>query len=79
MGALQILIADDHDMIRRGLKALLDAKFANGRTLKVKATSNDGKTKEFEAKVRIGTPQEILYYENGGILQYVLRGLAAKN
>jgi aconitate hydratase len=62
-----------------GLKALLEAKFASGRTLKVKATAADGKTKEFEARVRIDTPQEILYYENGGILQYVLRGLAGKN
>jgi aconitate hydratase len=61
-----------------GLKALLDAKFQNGRALKVKATSPDGKVKEFETKVRIDTPQEILYYENGGILQYVLRQLAAK-
>jgi aconitate hydratase len=62
-----------------GLKALLDAKFANGKTLKVKATAADGKVKEFEVKVRIDTPQEILYFENGGILQYVLRGLAGKN
>jgi len=62
-----------------GLKSLLDAKFANGKTLKVKTTTPDGKTKEFETKVRIDTPQEILYYENGGILQYVLRQLAAKN
>jgi len=62
-----------------GLKALLDAKFANGRTLTVSAKSADGKTKQFDVKVRIDTPQEILYYENGGILQYVLRGLAGKN
>ena len=62
-----------------GLKALLAAKFANGRTLKVSAKSSDGKVKTFDAKVRIDTPQEILYYENGGILQYVLRGLAGKN
>jgi aconitate hydratase len=62
-----------------GLKALLEVRFANGRTLNVKATSADGTAKEFDAKVRIDTPQEILYYENGGILQYVLRGLAGKN
>jgi aconitate hydratase len=61
------------------LKTLLDAKFASGRTLKVKATTADGRSKEFEAKIRIDTPQEILYYENGGILQYVLRGLAGIN
>jgi aconitate hydratase len=62
-----------------GLKAMLDAKFANGKTLRVTSTSPDERTLEFEARVRIDTPQEILYYENGGILQYVLRGLAAKN
>ena len=62
-----------------GLKSLLDAKFANSRSLKVKVKAADGSSKEFEAQVRIDTPQEILYYENGGILQYVLRQLAAKN
>ncbi|HEY6446487.1 MAG TPA: aconitate hydratase AcnA [Acidobacteriaceae bacterium] len=60
-----------------GLTQLLSTKFANGHTLKVRATAN-GSTKEFEAKVRIDTPQEILYFEHGGILQYVLRQLAAQ-
>src|SRR5450755_3485300 len=32
---------------------------------------------EFDALVRIDTPQEALYYANGGILQYVLRQLLA--
>jgi aconitate hydratase len=32
---------------------------------------------EFEALVRIDTPQEALYYANAGILQYVLRQLLA--
>jgi aconitate hydratase len=58
-----------------GVKALLDAKFAGGKTIQVRATAN-GSTKEFEATVRIDTPQEILYFEHGGILQYVLRQLA---
>lgn len=35
-----------------------------------------GNTKTFMAKVRIDTPQEIEYYQNGGILRYVLRQLA---
>ncbi len=61
-----------------GLKALLAGKLAGGRTLKVKTTAADGTAKEFEARVRIDTPQEIEYYEHGGILQYVLRQLAAK-
>jgi aconitate hydratase len=60
-----------------GLKALLDAKFANGRDLTVEVTDAKKQTRSFKAKVRIDTPQEILYYQNGGILQYVLRQLAA--
>ena len=61
-----------------GLTAMLKAKFASGRTLDVTATAADGKKKTFKAKVRIDTPQEIEYYEHGGILLYVLRQLAAK-
>jgi aconitate hydratase len=61
-----------------GLTDLLKAKFADGRTLKVKAKTPDGGVKEFNAKVRIDTPQEIEYYEHGGILLYVLRQLASK-
>ena len=61
-----------------GLKAILDGKFADGKTLVVTATSADGSVKHITAKVRIDTPQEIAYYENGGILQYVLRQLASK-
>jgi len=60
------------------LKAMLDSKFANGKELAVFAESDLGKTTEFCVSVRIDTPQEILYYQNGGILQYVLRQLAAK-
>jgi aconitate hydratase len=60
------------------LTSLLTGKFAGGRTLTVKATSPDGTVKEFVAKVRIDTPQEIEYFQHGGILQYVLRQLAAK-
>jgi aconitate hydratase len=61
-----------------GLTALLKDRLANGRTLRVKATASDGAVKEFDTVVRIDTPQEIEYYEHGGILQYVLRQLAAK-
>ncbi|WP_158942368.1 aconitate hydratase [Granulicella sp. S190] len=60
------------------LKSMLDSKFAEGRMVTVFAESDLGKTIEFSATVRIDTPQEILYYQNGGILQYVLRQLAGK-
>jgi len=61
------------------LKAMLDGKFADGKLVTVFAESDLGKTTEFSATVRIDTPQEILYYQNGGILQYVLRQLAGKS
>jgi aconitate hydratase len=35
----------------------------------------EGKETTFRALVRIDTPQEVLYYRHGGILQYVLRQL----
>ena len=61
-----------------GLAAMLTGRFASGKTLRVKATASDGTVKEFDAKVRIDTPQEIEYFEHGGILLYVVRQLAAK-
>jgi aconitate hydratase len=59
-----------------GIRQMLEQKFAQGRTLTVKTTDGTGVAGKFKATVRIDTPQEILYYENGGILQYVLRQLA---
>ncbi len=47
------------------------------RTVTVKATAEDGQVSSFEARVRIDTPKEWDYYEHGGILQYVIRQLAA--
>jgi aconitate hydratase len=44
------------------------------RTVKVRAGTGDAAV-EFDAKVRIDTPGEASYYRNGGIMQYVLRGL----
>src|ERR1035437_64147 len=61
-----------------GLTALLAHRMEKGRTLTVKATAAEVKVKEFTAKVRIDTPQEIEYFEHGGILQFVLRQLAGK-
>jgi aconitate hydratase len=60
-----------------GLTQMLESGFAGGKTLVVKATSADGKTKELKTLVRIDTPQEVAYYQHGGILHYVLRSLAA--
>jgi len=58
-----------------GLAAVLGKDFAPGKQIDVKAQKSDGSTKTFQAVVRIDTPQEVLYYQHGGILQYVLRQL----
>ncbi len=43
--------------------------------MRVVAHREDGTAVNFTANVRIDTPQEMLYYRHGGILQYVLRQL----
>ncbi len=57
-----------------GLEAAL-ASFAPGKTVEVRATASGGTVKVFTATLRIDTPQEVLYYQHGGILQYVIRQL----
>jgi aconitate hydratase len=83
---LQFLSEDDPETLSlngeetyeiTGLRELLDSKFASGRNVTVTAHRNDGTKVKFEAMVRIDTPQEILYYQHGGILQFVLRQLLA--
>ena len=44
-----------------------------GKELTVKATSDDGDTKEFKVKARVDSPVEVEYLRNGGILHTVLR------
>jgi aconitate hydratase len=61
-----------------GLKKMLSGNFTGGGQLKVSAKRADGNVIEFSVTVRIDTPQEALYYQHGGILQYVLRQLVGK-
>jgi aconitate hydratase len=53
-----------------------DAKAAEAAT--VVATPQSGAARRFEVRVRIDTPKERDYFRHGGILQYVLRQLAAQ-
>jgi aconitate hydratase len=46
-----------------------------GAELSVKATADEGATREFKVRCRIDTPAELDYYRHGGILEYVLRQL----
>ncbi|MEC9364212.1 MAG: aconitate hydratase AcnA [Pseudomonadota bacterium] len=45
--------------------------------VQVAARKADGSTVSFKARVRINTPKEWDYYEHGGVLQYMLRQMAA--
>jgi aconitate hydratase len=44
--------------------------------LTVKITRADGKTEEIQVRCRIDTQNEVYYFNNGGILHFVLRSLA---
>jgi aconitate hydratase len=46
-----------------------------GGDVTVRATSSDGGTAEFHATARIDTPEELVAFQHGGILPYVLRQL----
>ncbi len=48
-----------------------------GKKLTVTATSDDGQKKTFTVTCRIDTPNEVDYYQCGGILQFVLRQILA--
>jgi aconitate hydratase len=61
-----------------GLPQKLAENLTGGRDLTVRAKHPDGREKVFKATIRIDTPQEVLYYQHGGILQYVLRQLAQR-
>jgi aconitate hydratase len=82
MGVLPLQFKDGEDAVSLGLDGtetydVSGQTDANAKTVTVTATAEDGTVKSFEALVRIDTPKERDYYEHGGILQYVLRQLAA--
>jgi aconitate hydratase len=58
-----------------GLDDAMDAERAEDRNVKVTASRDGGDPVEFEARVRLDTPNEVAYYRHGGILHRVLREL----
>jgi len=46
-----------------------------GMLVRIRARTENGEEKSFQAVTRIDTPYEVQYYQHGGILQYVLRQL----
>jgi aconitate hydratase len=52
-----------------------DLEEGQAKSVAVTATSDAGGEVEFTATVRLDTPNEVTYFQNGGILQTVLRNL----
>ncbi len=86
MGILPLQFLDGQNRESLGLtgfesyaiEGIPEAVKSGGKTRARVTAAADGKTKAFEAVVRIDTPQEAEYYRHGGILPYVLRQLAAR-
>jgi aconitate hydratase len=80
MGVIPLQFADGESAASLGLDGaetftIGDLEGGNAKTVTVTVTSDSGEAKTFEAKVRLDTPNEITYINNGGILQTVLRNL----
>ena len=88
MGILPLQFPDGESVESLGLTGFETFDLApledGARRLQVTATPDDslagtgGKPIVFDARVRIDTPNEWLYYRNGGILHFVLRQLRAR-
>ena len=83
MGVLPLVFKDGESRETLNLtgKEVIDLTgLAGGITLGMDVactiTYEDGSTKQTTLKCRIDTEDEVAYYLNGGILQYVLRNLA---
>jgi len=82
MGVLPLQFQDGENAETLGLSghetfAITGLGDGSAKQVQVRASAADGSVKEFTARVRIDTPNEVEYYLNGGILHYVLRKLAA--
>ena len=81
MGILPLQFKDGENAETHGLTGTEEFTISgikSGEAKTVKIEADNGKEKiSFEVNVRIDTPQEIKYFKSGGILQYVLKQIAA--
>ena len=82
MGILPLQFKDGDSSKSLGLSghellSVGDIQDGKAKQVKITAIAPDGKKTSFKVNVRIDTPQEIEYYQHGGILHYVLRQLSA--
>jgi aconitate hydratase len=82
MGVLPLLFKDGDSWESLGITGNEEVTITGLASLKPRQTLAatirwaDGTTREVELLCRIDTADELAYFENGGILHYVLRGLA---
>lgn len=82
MGILPLMFKTGENAQSLGLKGnelydITGLGDGSAKEVTITATPENGKPIVFKATVRIDTPQEVLYYQHGGILHYVLRQLRA--
>ena len=80
MGVLPLQFADGEDVAKLGLSGeevfdVSDLEGGEAETVTVTGKRDGGDPVSFEARVRLDTPNEVLYFQHGGILQRVLREL----
>jgi aconitate hydratase len=80
MGVLPLQLPDDESLESVGLTGeevvtVGDLSDGDAKTVEVTASREDGDDVSFEARVRLDTPNEVRYYQHGGILHRVLRDL----
>ncbi len=80
MGVLPLQFATGESAASLGLTGKESFDFGEldqgkAKSVEVIARADDGETTEFTVTVRLDTPNEITYFQNGGILQTVLRNL----
>jgi aconitate hydratase len=82
MGVLPLEFVDSQTRDTLGLTGFetydligVDQTMAPRAVLTVRARASDGTVREFQARSRVDTPEELNYYRHGGILPYVLRQL----
>jgi aconitate hydratase len=80
MGVLPLQFAAGESVASLGLTGaesfdIGDLEGGQAKAVTVTARGDDGTTTEFTATVRLDTPNEVTYFDNGGILQTVLRNL----
>jgi len=81
MGILPLQFKEGENGDSYGLKGteeftISEINSGEAKTVKIEALDGDNKI-AFEVNVRIDTPQEVKYFKSGGILQYVLKQIAA--